>query len=220
MTNGYTNSVTFSHEIVAIEEARIGVFFAAWAIQYLLTPKMLRMKNIAPLYLEKNANVELYAAQRVFIMKLIEHPAFKDVENEMEFLLGQYALDNTIDPDSLFLNSINKSFLIRQIFKKTAQVLPKYNFIEDFIGVSLKNFDWDLLAEKLKILPIEQKILVIARIFDRTGDNVNRNKTIIGSFIENSKRNVDILEKKNLKNTQEYVNLKMFLEFEKKFGFI
>lgn len=220
MTNGYTNSVTFSHEIVAIEEARIGVFFAAWAIQYLLTPKMLRMKNIAPLYLEKNANVELYAAQRVFVMKLIEHPAFKDVENEMEFLLGQYALDNTIDPDSLFLNSINKSFLIRQIFKKTAQVLPKYNFIEDFIGVSLKNFDWDLLAEKLKVLPIEQKILVIARIFDRTGDNVNRNKTIIGSFIENSKRNVDILEKKNLKNTQEYVNLKMFLEFEKKFGFI
>ena len=58
MTTEYTNSATFSHEIVAIEEAKIGIFFSALSIQLLLTPKMLRMKNIMPLYLEKNANPE------------------------------------------------------------------------------------------------------------------------------------------------------------------
>lgn len=220
MTKENMNGATFSHEIVAIEEAKIGVFFAAVAIQLLLTPKMLRMKNISPMYLEKNGNVEICAAQRVFVQKIIDSPELRDVREEFEFFIGQYAIDSSIEPEKIFLNSINKSFLIRQIFKKTAQVLPKYNFIEDYIGIPLREFKWDKLSEDMSILPIEQKILVLARIFDRTGDTVGRNKTIIGSLIENSRRNISLLEKKGITNSQEYVNLKLFLEFENKFGFL
>lgn len=116
--------------------------------------------------------------------------------------------------------SINKSFLIRQIFKQSSQILPKYNFIENYIGVPLRDFDWNKFSTELNDLAINQKILVLARIFDRTGDTVGRNKTIIGSLIENSNKNVILLEKKGMTETQEYMNLKMFLEFEKKFGFI
>lgn len=219
MTSEHTNSATFSHEIVALEEAKIGIFFAAWAIQFLLTPKMLKMKSIFPKYLKKNANVEICAAQRVFIQKINEHPSFKDVREEFEFFLGQYAIDNSIDPEMIFLSGINKSFLIRQIFKKTSQILPKYNFIDKYIGVNLRDFNWEELANDMEPLPVSQKILVLARIFDRTGDKVGRNKTIIGSFIENSRRNLNLLEKKGLSDTQEYLNLKIFLEYEQMFGF-
>lgn len=220
MTTEYTNSATFSHEIVAIEEAKIGIFFSALSIQLLLTPKMLRMKNIMPLYLEKNANVEICAAQRLLIKKIIDSSYFKDVKEEFEFLLSQYAIDSRVDPDEIFLNNINKSFLIRQIFKKTSQILPKYNFIDNYIGVPFRDFNMEQLAKDMQKLPVEQKILILARIFDRTGDNVGRNKTIMGSLVENSKKNLSLLEKRGLVNTQEYLNLKLLLEFESKFGFI
>lgn len=220
MKNEYTNGATFSHDIVAMEEEKIGIFFASLAIQFLLTPKILKMKNIFPKYLEKHANTEICAAQRVFIQKIIDLPSFKDVRDEFEFCLGQYALDNTFPPEEIYLASINKSFLIRQIFKQSSQILPKYNFIENYIGVPLRDFDWNKFSTELDDLPINQKILVLARIFDRTGDTVGRNKTIIGSLIENSNKNVILLEKKGMTETQEYMNLKMFLEFEKKFGFI
>lgn len=219
MTKEYTSGATFSHEIVAMEEAKIGIFFSALAIQLLLTPKMLKMKNIYPEYLEKNANVEICAAQRVVIQKIIDLPEFKDVKEEFEFFISQYAIDNSVEPVQIFLNGINKSFLIRQIFKKTAQILPKYDFIENYIGVPFREFNWEQLSKDMMSFPIEQKILILARIFDRTGDNVGRNKTIIGSLIENSRRNISLLEKKGLTHTQEYLNLELFLGFEKKFGF-
>lgn len=165
MTTEYTNSATFSHEIVAIEEAKIGIFFSALSIQLLLTPKMLRMKNIMPLYLEKNANVEICAAQRLLIQKIIDSSYFKDVKEEFEFLLSQYAIDSRVDPDEIFLNNINKSFLIRQIFKKTSQILPKYNFIDNYIGVPFRDFNMEQLAKDMQELPVEQKILILARNF-------------------------------------------------------
>ena len=220
MTKEYTSGATFSHEMVAIEEAKIGIFFSALAIQLLLTPKILKMKNIYPDYLEKNANIEICAAQRVLVQKIIDLPEFKDVKEELEFFISQYAIDNSLEPAQIFLNSINKSFLIRQIFKKTAQILPKYDFIEKYIGVSFREFNWEQLSKDMAVLPVDQKILVLARIFDNTGDKVGRNKTIVGSLVENSRRNISVLEKRGLTNTQEYLNLKLFLEFEKKFGFI
>lgn len=42
----------------------------------------------------------------------------------------------------------------------------------------------------------------------------------MGSLVENSKKNLSLLEKRGLVNTQEYLNLKLLLEFETKFGFI
>lgn len=208
-----TGASTLAHELVAREEQNIGIFFAAFSIQFYMTREMLKQRLNKPVFLNHFGDVEVFASQRIFIKNIIINKYYQNLCEEIEYLLIEHNNDDTKQPHELLLSRINKAFLIRQIFKQTDQVLPKYHFVEDFLGQEINNIDMDILYKKMETLPVEQQILVLSRIFTQVKDSFeNKKKPILASFIENVMRVKNDYVSKGRTATQEYSNLEMLMK--------
>ncbi len=199
---------TLAHEIILKEEQNIGIFFAAFAIQFYFHKEMMSSKVYKPSFLRFFSDIDIYASQRVFVKNIITNKKYSKVVNAMENLFLEYSGDDSKMPYLLMLSRINKGFLIRQIFSQTDQVLTKYEFINDFVGKDISQLDFNDLNEKMQFLPEEQQILILARLFILMRDGFeDRKKTLKASFAENIIRMKHEYEAKGKTQTVEYSNL-------------
>ena len=118
----------------------------------------------------------------------------------------------------MFLRELNnKSFLIRQIFGHSSQVLPKYTFINKYLEIDITKVNIDMLFREMENLSIEEQVLCLSRIFIKLQDQyVDKQKTIKQSFEENLKRTKEELI--NNQESRKNVNMKnidMLEEFYK-----
>lgn len=202
------SSNTLAHELVAREEQNVGIFFAAFAIQYYLTKEMLHYNLHKPGFLVFVGDIELYASQRVFIKNIILNTKYQHLISKMEFILLEHNAHAEKLPHEILLSKFNKAFLIRQIFKQTDQVLPKYSFIDKYLGINIIDLDLDELYISMEDLTIEQQVLVLTRIFSQLTDSFEgKKKSIYSSFIGNIKSIRQELIKKGKTETKEYHNL-------------
>lgn len=203
---------TLAHQQVAIEENNIGIFFAAFLTQLLLSKRILSEEQQLPHYIKSFEQYSLYASQRVIIRKILDSKEYKDIINEMTYLIEDYNEDQSKAPHEIYLSKINKSFLIRQIFSYTDQTLTKYSFINNYINKDIVKLDLKELHKKIWNFPIEQQIMIIARIFIQMSDTFeNKKKSIKDSFLENTKRLIP--EYSNYKDSVEYINLSNYLTY-------
>lgn len=186
ITSTSTSITTLAHELVARDEQYVGLFFASVAIQYYLHKDMLNSKVNAPYFVKFFIDIETYASQRAFINNIINDSKYIKIIDCMKGLFLTCDKSKEKHSYDIFLTSINKSFLIRQIFNHTDQVLDKYKFIDKFITKDVTNINMEELYSKLSPLPVEQQILVLTRIFSSLKDEiVGKKKTILDSFGEN-----------------------------------
>ncbi len=203
-----TTGNTLAHEIILKEEQNIGIFFAAFAIQLYFNKEMISNKVYRPNFLRFFSDIDVYASQRVFIKNILTNKNYSKIVRAMENLFLEYNGDDSKMPYLLMLSRINKGFLIRQIFAQTDQILSKYEFIESFIGKDIAQLDFDELYQKMQLLPEEQQILVLSRLFILMRDGFeDRKKTVKASFSENVKRLKHDYESKGKTQTAEYNNL-------------
>jgi hypothetical protein len=209
------NNNTLAHELVAREEQNIAIFFISFAIQLYLTKEMLKKDLNKPKFLLYYGDIELFASQRVLIKNIILNKDYKGFCEDIEkFLIESNIKENL--PHECFFNKINKSFLIRQIFNQTDQVLSKYKFINKFINLNITELDLSELFSLMVELPREQQILIISRIFSNIHDRFeNKKKSIQWSFLENLERKKSeyVLRKKD--TSQELINIKMLINVVK-----
>lgn len=199
---------TLAHEIILKEEQNIGIFFAAFAIQFYFHKEMITNKVHKPAFLRFFSDIDIYASQRVFIKSIITNKRYNKVVRTIENLFLEYTGDDSKMPYLLMLSRLNKGFLIRQIFAQTDQILSKYLFINDFVGQDIAQLDFDVLYNKMQILPEEQQVLILARLFILMRDGFeDRKKTLKASFAENISRMKNDYEAKGKTQTLEYSNL-------------
>jgi hypothetical protein len=209
-----TSASTLAHELIAKEEQNIGIFFAAFAIQYYFHKEILKQKIAEPVFVKFFGDIDLYASQRVLIKNIINNRHYRPICEELEKYFMEYNSNDEKLPHNIFLGRVNKAFLIRQIFKHTDQVLSKYNFIEKYIGQDIAHLNLDDLYADMNGIQIEQQILVLVRIFIHMKDGFeNKKKTLLDSFIENIKRTREDLLSRGKKGSQEMHNLDMMLKF-------
>lgn len=207
------NTESVAIELVARDEQQVGIFFSALAIQYFLHRDMLSTKIISPSFVSLFSDVDTKASQRIFIKELIHNEKFSKVIEDLQILFLEYCGNPKKNPQpyQAFLGRINKAFLIRQIFNHSNQVLEKYAFIEDFLG--LQQIDLDRLNAKMWHFPIEQQILILARVYASVNDPLeNKVKTIGESYKENVTRFVSEVNKyPNKYQIIQVENLKGFM---------
>lgn len=183
---------TLAHEQLARDEQSVGVFFAAFAVQYLLHKDMLQNKMTKPNFIKLFGDFSLTASQRIFIKEIIGKKEFQKVVEEMQNLLLEALSLNPKQalPHLLYLSRIPKSFLIRQVFKHSDQILPKYDFIDKLIVKDIRELDFSALKNNMWTLPSEQQLLVLVKLFIELGDDKmdKKRKTVIDSFTENLAR--------------------------------
>lgn len=187
-----TRADTLAHEQLARDEQSVGVFFAAFAIQYLLHKDMLQNKMTKPGFLKLFGDVSLSASQRILIKEIIAKKEFSKVVDEIQNLLLESLSANPKQPlpHALYLSRIQKSFLIRQIFRHSSQVLPKYEFIDKVLVKDIRQLNFKELNNNMWTLPADQQVLVLVRLFIELGDDgiAIKRKTLIESFTENLAR--------------------------------
>lgn len=199
---------TLAHEIILKEEQNIGIFFAAFAIQFYFHKEMIASKIHKPAFLRLFSDIDIYASQRVFVKNIITNKKYSKIVSTMENLFLEYTGDNSKMPYLLILSRMNKGFLIRQIFSQTDQVLTKYQFVQNFVGKDISKLDFNLLQDKMQFLPEDQQILILSRLFILMRDGFeDRKKTLRSSFAENITRMKQDYESKNKIQTIEYSNL-------------
>ncbi len=215
-----SNPVTLAHEMVARDEQQIGIFFASFAIQYLLHKDLLQVEFIEPKFLNLFHEIEITASQRVFIKNLISTRKFVKVLEELRSFFLEYKmefLENRIEkqPYYLFLSKINKSFLIRQIFKHSEPVLEKFQFLDDYMKKDIHELDFNELYGKIYNFSIEQQILILARLFSNMDDEyIQKRKTILNSFDENIQRTKDEMKRNRERySIKEFNNIVLFEHF-------
>lgn len=212
VTTANPNTTTVAHELVARDEQLIGIFFAAFSIQYFLHKEMLNNKLSAPNFLNLFGDIETYATQRMFIKNLLGNKKYVKVTEDLQNIFLEYCANPTknTQPYLLFLSRINKAFLIRQIFNHSDQVLEKYQFIEEFLNQ--EQVDLDKLNTKMWHFPVEQQILILARIYSTVHDDYNeKKKTIFNSYRENLQRLIDEVNRSpNRYQVSQVNNLKLF----------
>lgn len=215
-TNKSIGGSTLAHELIALEEQNIGIFFAAFAIQFYMNKEMLKRNLNNPPFLIYFGDVEIYASQRVLVKNIINNNAYRLICEKIALTLYDENMYGDKQAHELFLGSIHnakKAFFIRQIFKQTDQILQKYEFIEDFIHLDIVQLDVGQLYQQLALLPIEEQILILARIFSKMRDGFdNKKKTILESFIENIRRTHTEYTVKGKTKTSEYLNLEMLMK--------
>ncbi|NCQ51814.1 hypothetical protein GW796_07965 [archaeon] len=210
-TSSTTNG-SLAHELVARDEQIIGVFFTAFAIQYFLHKDMLHNKITPPTFITLFSDVETYATQRMFIKNLISDKKYVKIIEEMQSLFLEFCSNTSKNPQPylLFLSRINKAFLIRQVFNHSDQILEKYQFIDDFLNKD--QIDMEKLNTKMWHFPVEQQILILARIYSTILDGyANKKKTILKSYKENLQRLIDEVNKNPTRyQVVQINNLKLF----------
>lgn len=218
------NTTTVAHELVARDEQIVGVFFSAFAIQYFLHKDMLNNKLMPPNFLNIFGDIETYATQRMFIKNLIGNKKYIKVIEDIQGVFLEYCANPTKNPQPylLFLSRINKAFLIRQVFNHSDQILEKYQFIEDFLNQ--EQVDLDKLNTKMWHFPVEQQILILARIYSTIHDDYDdKKKTVFNSYRENVQRLIEEVNKNpNRYQVIQVNNLKLFkkslMDYEEQLG--
>lgn len=187
-----TKADTVAHEKMAQDEQNIGVFFAAFAIQYLLHKDMLQNILTAPKFLKHFGDFTLSASQRIFIKEIIRSKESETarIVDEMQaaILESMSAKSKYQRPDLFFLSRIQKDFLIKQIFAHSSEeVTPKYEFVEKLLTSNIREINLKNIINTMWILSVEQQILILSRIFVSLSDDGNpkKRKTVIDSFSEN-----------------------------------
>lgn len=202
------SSSTLAHEMVAREEQNVGIFLSAFAIQYYFSKEMLKYKLNKPKLLMYFGDIELYASQRVLIKNIISNPFYHHIIDKISVLLLEHNQNSEKLPHEMLLSKMNKAFIIRQIFQQTDQILPRYEFIDKFINISIVELDLNRLFEAMKDMPIEQQILILTRIFSNMKDDFEeKKKSLNDSFNENIKRVKQDYINKNKTTTIEYENI-------------
>ena len=201
---------SLAHEQLANDEINVHIFFASVATQYYLEKDMLNMGVSFPFYIIKYKDIQLSISQRAFINSIIKNKAFNSMILEMKSLYIKS--NNKLSPSDIFLNSIQKGFLIRQIFQHTEQVLSKYKFILNYKDVSFKEINIDELYKKIESFDISQQILICTYVFSNIADSYqDKNKSILNSFIENTEKTLNHLNVQNKTSTLEYKTIKSYL---------
>jgi len=211
-----TSTVTLAHELIAREEHYVGVFFAAVSIQYYLHKDMLGSARMpAPLFLKFFNDIEISASQRIFVKNFINNNKYSTALSYLKELFLTCDESKGEHSYTVFLAKINKSFLIRQIFNHTEQVLDRYKFIKDYINLDITDIKMETLHKNLESLSPEQQILIFTRIFTKIKDNnPSKTKTILGSFEENiAKMQAEIKKNPNNFTVIEVNNLLAFGKF-------
>lgn len=213
-TTSSNAATTVAHELIARDEQIVGTFFSAIAIQYFLHKDMLNNKLMPPSFITINSDVETFATQRMFVKNLIGNNKYIKVIEELQSLFLEYCANPKKNPQPylLFLSRINKAFLIRQIFNHSNQILEKYQFVEDFIGQ--QQIDLDKLNAKVWHFPVEQQILILARIYSTISDGYeDKKKTILNSYKENVQRLIaEVNKNPNRYQVIQVNNLKLFVQ--------
>lgn len=186
-----TKANTAAQDRMAQDEQNIGVFFASFAIQYLLHRDMLQNILSTPQFLKHFGDVSISASQRIFVKEIIrakDNETSRIVE-ELQFTLLESMSTKSKNPrpDLFFLSRIQKDFFIKQIFKHTDDIMPKYEFIDKFVTSNIREIDLKTLVNSMWVLSVEQQILILCRIFVALGEDgmPGKRKTIIDSFSEN-----------------------------------
>ena len=201
---------SLAHEQLANDEINVHIFFASVATQYYLEKDMLNMGVSFPFFIIKYKDIQLSISQRAFINSIIKNKSFNSMILEMKSLYIKS--NNKLSPSDIFLNSIQKGFLIRQIFQHTEQVLSKYKFILNYKDVSFKEINIDELYKKIESFDISQQILICTYVFSNIADNFqDKNKSILNSFIENTEKTLNHLNVQNKTSTLEYKTIKSYL---------
>lgn len=194
-------SSTLSHEMLAQDEMNVGLFFASFAIQGYLKHKVIKAGVNLPYFIRFYGDLKISAAQRIFIKEILEDKNYEKIADDMMSLLLESQDGRERQAYLIFLGRINKSFLIRQIFHHTEQILDKYKFISKYINLNIRDISFKDLMDNIWMLSIEQQILILARIFVSLKDkNQKGMKTIKDSFKENLMR----LEEKVKENPSKY----------------
>ncbi len=208
-----TQTEEVAQELLARDEQLVGVFFSALAIQYFLHKDMLNNKLIPPNFVAINGDIQTCATQRMFIKELIHNKKYLKLVEELQMIFLEYVRDPRKYPQPylLFLSRINKGLLIRQIFSHGG-VVDKYSFIEDFYGK--KQIDLDKLNAKMWHFPIEQQILILAKIYSGIQDGFeDKKKTIATSYKENVTRFIAEVNKfPNKYQVTQVNNLRLFMQ--------
>lgn len=201
---------SLAHEQLANDEINVHIFFASVATQYYLEKDMLNMGVSFPFFIIKYKDIQLSISQRAFINSIIKNKSFNSMILEMKSLYIKS--NNKLSPSDIFLNSIQKGFLIRQIFQHTEQVLSKYKFILNYKDISFKEINIDDLYKKIESFDISQQILICTYVFSNIVDRVqDKNKSILNSFIENTEKTLNHLNVQNKTSTLEYKTIKSYL---------
>lgn len=211
------------HERIAQDEWWIGLFWAGLAIQYLLHKDMLQTEMDEPIFLEAFKDTELTASQRIFVKNILSNAKYKLILDKMResFLMCCASFSSSKakrhTPVQVFLENINKSFLIRQIFQHTPQVLPQYQFLETFCRQDIMQINMHELHQRIWAFPIEQQIIILSRIFASLGVNdhfPDKKKTLLQSFGENVHRTKEEMKRNRGRySTREINNIVLFESF-------
>lgn len=203
-------SGTLAHEALFEDECRIGVFFAAFGIQYSISGKASK-KRISVAFAKRFKGEALQSSQRAFVRRFMSEKGMHDVVRGMWDFFDEQ--DSPL-PHEKFLAGINKAFLIRQIFGRTDQVLSKYEFIGKISGTK-EGSDLKLIEGFLSNMPFEQKVLALSKLFsDLRDESSGKEKELTASFRENMMKMVaDLKFKKDMSDAYENVE-RMFSEIE------
>lgn len=203
----HTGQNTLAHEQLARDEQFVGIFFAAFAIQYSSEQNdNTSLKDIK--FLDMFKDIELYVSQRVFIKSIIHTKPYKPVCEELYKLIVDNEQRKGQNPYDYFLSKIDKSnkhFLIRQIFNHTDQVLEKYRFINDFVNKDVTKIDMEALYKKMWHFPVEQQILVCVYLFSKINDNFESEKKSIG--ISYNEKAVQLDTKDSYQKDEDFVGV-------------
>lgn len=195
------------------DEQYVGIFFAAFVIQYYLHKDFSSLSIESVDYLEPFKDFELYASQRVFIKNIISNKKYTILCQEIKYMLFEYNSKKEKSPHEIFISRINKEVQIKQIFAQGEDILNKYKFIHELTHQNVSEIDMDELHKKIWHFPIEQQILICIYLFSKIKDEYeNKKKSIGDSFVENSTKIRNAFLKIGKKNTIDMKNYDLFIK--------
>ena len=194
------------------DEQYVGIFFAAFVIQYYLHKDFSTVAIETVEYLEPFKDIELYASQRVFIKNIISNKKYRIMCEEIKYLLFEYNSKKEKAPHDIFLSRINKEVQLKQIFAQGNDILEKYKFVHELAKKDVSEIDMDELHKKIWHFSIEQQILICIYLFSKIKDNYDTKKKSIGdSFVENSMKIREAFIKMGKKSGIDMKNYELFI---------
>lgn len=188
----YTNIDSIEQANMAKDEQSIGIFFAAFTIQQLFRGEMLQNRFTEPKFLKYFGDIELSASQRVFIKEIINFKNSTQIKDELQSILLECLSPNTRNPrpDLVFLSRIPKDYLVRQIYQRSDEISPRFQFISDYLNLTISQLDFKKLHSQIWPYPVESQILILSKIFTNLAEDGadHKRRTIFQSFSENLSR--------------------------------
>jgi len=194
-------------------EEFVGIFFAAFAIQFYLHKDFHSIKITSVEYLDQFKNIDIYASQRVFIKNIISNKKYKILCEEIKYLLIEHNSKKELAPHQIFLSRINKEAELKQLFSPVSSSSDKYRFIREIEKKGISDINMEELYSKMWHLSIEQQILICIYLFSKFTDQYeSKKKSIKESFLENATKIREIFVAMGKSNTVEVKNFDLFID--------